>query len=557
MGNSSKHSITESARQFEKYLISPLASLILIAATVGAILYFLFLIQPEYRGDILPYTIALVAEFFIICHGLISFWTILGGKVNPRDFAFHYAQNNLFGKDTRIKIKELEHQKDLAALKALKPKIHGKAVGVDVFIPVYGEPLDVILQTATAARDMYGAHKTYILDDGKSDEVRALAKQIGVDYIRREKNINAKAGNINHALGLTKGDFFVILDADFVPHPRFLYETLPFFDDDQVAFVQTPQFYGNHDTLVSRAASFMQHVFYSLVQSGKNRFNAAFCVGTNVVFRRSAVESIGGMYDKSKSEDIWTSLILHERGFKSVYINRVLAIGKTPETIKAYSKQQLRWATGSFEIFLRHNPLLSRNLTSDQRLQYFGTTTFYFNGFAVAALLLLPALQIYFNLSPIALDIALWQWAALYSGFYLSQIILAMYTMGGFKASTMMLAAATFPVYIKAFFNALLRRDVAWQATNSINSFDSPFNYIRMQTYVFAFLAVTTVVGIWKALYTDEFSISLVWCALNTLVFGSFVFVAIRESMQLSREAKAVKKLAAVQPLKSAKGASY
>jgi hypothetical protein len=97
-------------------------------------------------------------------------------------------------------------------------------------------------------------------------------------------------------------------------------------------------------------------------------------------------------------------------------------------------------------------------------------------------------------------------------------------------------------VYIKAFFNALLRRDVAWQATNSINSFDSPFNYIRMQTYVFAFLAVTTVVGIWKALYTDEFSISLVWCALNTLVFGSFVFVAIRESMQLSREAKAVKK---------------
>lgn len=556
MGNSSKRSITASARQFEKYLISPLASLILIAATVGAVVYFIFLIQPEYRGDMLPYTLALVAEFFIICHGLISFWTILGGRTNPRDFAFHHAQNNLFGKDSRVKVRELEHKKDIATLRTLKPRIHGKNVGVDVFIPVYGEPLNIILQTATAARDMYGAHTTYILDDGKSDEVKRLAEQIGVQYIRREKNINAKAGNINNALTIAKGEYFVILDADFVPHPRFLYETLPFFDDDHVAFVQTPQFYGNHDTFVSRAASFMQHVFYSLVQAGKNRFNAAFCVGTNVVFRRSAVETIGGMYDKSKSEDIWTSLMLHEHGFRSVYINKVLAIGKTPETIKAYSKQQLRWATGSFEIFLRHNPLLSHKLTADQRLQYFGTTTFYFNGFAVATLLLLPVLQIYFNLSPIALDIPLWQWAALYSGFYVSQIFLAMYTMGGFKVSTIMLAAATFPVYVKAFFNALLRRDVAWQATNSMNSFDSPFNYVRMQTYIFVFLAVTTAVGVWKGLYTDEFSVSLVWCALNTLVFGSFVFVAIREFIQLSKEARLLKKLAP-KPLETAKGVSY
>lgn len=558
MGNLNSHSVASAAKQLEKQLTSPVATLILISATLGAVIYFLFLVQPEYRGDMLPYMLVIVAEFFIVCHGLISFWTILSGRFNPRDFGFHHTQNGLFGKDTRAKVKELEHSKGLAALRALKPRIHNKAVQVDVLIPVYGEPLSVIFQTAMAARDMYGFHETYILDDGKSDKVEAIAKQMGINYIRRTENVHAKAGNINHALSITNGDYFLILDADFVPHPRFLYETLPFFDDDNLAFVQAPQYYSNQNNFVSTAASFMQHVFYSLVQAGKNRFNAAFCVGTNVIFRRSAIDAIGGMYYKSKSEDIWTSLLLHEHGFRSVYVNKVLAIGKTPETIMAYSKQQLRWSTGSFEILLRHNPLFSRKLTADQRLQYFGTTTFYLNGFAVAVLLLLPVLQIFFNLTPIALDIPLWQWAALYSGFYVSQIILSMYTMGGFKIQTLMLAAASFPIYIKAFFNAAFRRDEAWHATNRVNSYDSPFNYIRIQSYIFTFLVITTAVGLWKSIYTNEFSVSLAWCALNTFIFGCFVFVAIKESRQMRKESKTIKKItAAKQPLKIAKGASY
>jgi cellulose synthase (UDP-forming) len=231
----------------------------------------------------------------------------------------------------------------------------------------------------------------------------------------------------------------------------------------------------------------------------------------------------------------------------------VLAIGKTPETIKAYAKQQLRWATGSFEILLTANPLFNRKLTADQRLQYFGTTTFYLNGFAIAVLLLLPVLQIFFNLTPIALDIPFWKWALLYSGFYLTQIFLSMYTMGGLKLQTLMLAAATFPIYIKAFSNALFRRDIAWQATNSVRTMDSPFNYIRMQAYIFVFLLLTTIVGIWKVAHTDEFSISLAWCALNATVFGYFIFVALAESRQMRVHARQMKKM----QLNAMKGVSH
>ena len=93
--------------------------------------------------------------------------------------------------------------------------------------------------------------------------------------------------------------------------------------------------------------------------------------------------------------------MLHEKGWRTVYIPTELAVGDTPETVEAYTKQQLRWATGGFEIMLTHNPLSpKRNLTMDQRLQYLVTATHYLTGIAPLLLILVPPLQIYFNLTP-------------------------------------------------------------------------------------------------------------------------------------------------------------
>jgi len=547
--------LQDSANRIEKQLTSPSVTLILTAATVGAFIYLGYLLQPEYRGDPLPYTLALFAEIFIIIQGLLSFWTILSGRINPRNFEYHSAQAKLYNEAAGKSAIRILKEQDPEVARSVPMYVNRKAIKVDIYIPVYGEPIDEIRATAIAARNVYGKHRTYILDDGDSDAVRLMAKQIGVDYIRRPVHDHAKAGNINYALSVTKGDFYLILDADFVADPTILYETIPFFENENLAFVQTPQFYDNQNNFVSTAANFMQNVFYSLIQSGKNRFNAAFCVGTNVVFRRSAVESIGGMEIKSKSEDVWTSLHLHEKGFESIYISTVLAVGKTPETLMAYSKQQLRWATGSFEIFLRANPLTRRLLTVDQRLQYFATTSYYFVGFSVLLLLILPPLQIFFNLSPISTSIPIWQWALLYSGFYVSQLVLAFYTMGGFKFKTLMLSNVSFPIYIKAFFNALLRRDQAWHATNTV-SYDSPFNYVRIQVYVFVFLFLTSIVGIIKTLYVDEFSIALVWNLLNTFVFGYFVFMAFGEGHELKRKRRIQKRQDKIKKIVITEGAS-
>jgi len=511
---------------------SPSLMMLVLIATIGVLLYTTFLFDFSNRGNWIPYLMVLTAESVIIFQALIALWTILSSGHNPRGYRFHNAQNRIYGPDH----KTIDPDTDLTQLPMY---LHETPVELDVYITTYGEDLATIRRTVTAAVAMHGRHTTYILDDGKSDDVRALAAELGAQYIVREGNAGAKAGNINNALSVTTGEFYVVLDADFVPKEDFLYQTVPFFAEAGVAFVQTPQAYGNLHNLISRGAGYMQSVFYRFIQPGKNRFNAAFCVGTNVIFRRKAIESIGGMYTDSKSEDVWTSLKLHENGWKSVYISTVLAVGDTPTTIEAYTKQQQRWATGGFEILFKANPFSrKRKLTLDQRLQYFGTATFYLIGIAPGILLLVPPLQIYFGLAPINTGVSFGQWLLYYAGFYFMQIIVALYTIGSFRWETLMLATASFPIYGKALVNAIFNKNTKWHVTGAQQRKASPFNFITQQLMAFVFLAITSVVGIWQAVTVSAFTLALFWNLLNTIILGAFVVTAFRESRHNRRADK-------------------
>ena len=173
-------------------------------------------------------------------------------------------------------------------------------------------------------------------------------------------------------------------------------------------------------------------------------------------------------------------------------------------------------------------------------------------------LLFLPALHIFFNLTPVNLDIAFGAWLGYYLAFYGLQIILAFYTMGGFRLESLLLAMVSFPIYIRAFFNALRGREEAWQATNSFGrgSIDSPFNYIIPQVLLFVFLSFTSAVGVWKAYYYESASLSLVWNLINTLIFGAFMVIAYREHRAIVRDQRQQKRLARTGARQAAKTAA-
>jgi cellulose synthase (UDP-forming) len=258
-----------------------------------------------------------------------------------------------------------------------------------------------------AAREIRLPHRTWVLDDGRRDEVRQMCEELGVGYLTRDSNEHAKAGNINAALARTDGEFVVVLDADFIALPDLLERTLGHFEqDDRLAFVQLPQTFYNVDSVQhvgrSRTGWHEQSLFYDVIQPGKNRWNAAFWCGSPAVIRRAALEAVGGAATSTITEDILTSMRLHAAGWNSLYHDEVLAVGIAPGDLDGFRTQRLRWAQGSMQILRsRENPLLKKGLSFAQRLNYLASMTTYFQALQLALFVAMPLLILTSGQSPI------------------------------------------------------------------------------------------------------------------------------------------------------------
>ena len=269
---------------------------------------------------------------------------------------------------------------------------------VDVIIATYTEPLDVLEPVVIGAMRVRGRRNVLVLDDGNRPEVEAMARRHGAIWVPRTTNEHAKAGNLNHGLLHTDAEFILELDADHVPLPWFIERTLGYFDDPELAFVQTPQTFYNRDTFLFRHDQgtskfwFEQRMFYDAIQPAKNRWNAAFFVGTSAILRRCAIDSIGGFATDTATEDIHTAARLHARGWKSLFVPEVLAYGLEAENYKEFYKQRRRWAAGSLGLLMRSfdSPLLAGGYSLGQRINYLYSTIAHFQGAQKLFLYALP-----------------------------------------------------------------------------------------------------------------------------------------------------------------------
>jgi cellulose synthase (UDP-forming) len=295
---------------------------------------------------------------------------------------------------------------------------------VDVYVPTYDEPEEILRITLTAAKAMdYPSSRlnVYLLDDGATlskrlaldlataraareryAKLQALCRELGVHYLTREDNTHAKAGNLNAAFRRTHGELIAVLDCDHVPAVDFLRQTVPYFADPKVFLVQTPHFFATPDPIEKNLGLFGRMpsentMFYSAVQLGLDFWGASFFCGSAAVLRRKALEEAGGFSGQTVTEDAETALKLHARGWRSVYLATPLVAGLQPETFASLVRQRVRWAQGMVQLFLLNNPLRQKGLSLGQRLAYFNCMWFWFFPLARVVFLLAPLAYLLFG----------------------------------------------------------------------------------------------------------------------------------------------------------------
>ncbi len=279
---------------------------------------------------------------------------------------------------------------------------------VDIFIPTYDEAKFILERTVIGCQALnYPNKKVYLLDDTNRPEVKKLAAKLECEYLTRDNNTHAKAGNLNHALSQTNGEFIVVFDADFIPTKNFLIRTLGFFQNEQVALVQTPQTFYNIDPMsrnlgLENILTPEEEIFYRQIQPIRDSANGVGCVGTSFVVRRKALESVGGFVTESICEDYFTGIRLSAKGYRVIYLEEKLSAGLAAENISGHAIQRLRWARGTLQaFFINSNPLTISGLHPIQRLAYSQAILHWFTSISTFGFLLMPLAYGFLDVIPI------------------------------------------------------------------------------------------------------------------------------------------------------------
>ncbi|MFN3955239.1 MAG: UDP-forming cellulose synthase catalytic subunit [Pararhodobacter sp.] len=451
--------------------------------------------------------------------------------------------------------------------RGLPPKVAAADLPtVDVLVPSYNEPIEMLAITLSAAKNMhYPAHKRTVVlcDDGGTDarcnhddpaiaeparkRRRALMKlcgELGVTYTTRPDNHHAKAGNLSAALEGLSGDLVVVFDADHVPSRDFLARTVGFFVyDPRLFLVQTPHFFINADP-IDRNVGLRpdcppeNEMFYSLSHRGLDRWGGAFFCGSAAVLRREALDDVGGFAGETITEDAETALTMHRRGWKSLYVDHAMIAGLQPETFVSFVQQRGRWATGMMQLLILKNPLKGRGLSLTQRLCYLNSMTFWLFPLVRMTFLLAPLAYLFFGLQ---IFVATIQEVAVYMTSYMAVSFLvqnALYSRVRWPLLSEVYEVAQAPYLSKAIFKTFWNpRGAKFNVTAKDEvlqeNFISPLFMPLLVIFVLMVLGVLAA-GVRWVLYPGDHSIILVvggWAVFN-LVLISAALRAIAERRQ-------------------------
>ena len=316
---------------------------------------------------------------------------------------------------------------------------------VDILVPSYNEPVEMLSITLSAAKNMHypASKRTVVLcDDGGTDqrcnsddpelaeksrarraELQALCAELGVVYSTRARNEHAKAGNMSAALERLTGDLVVVFDADHVPARDFLARTVGYFVEDPKLFlVQTPHFFLNPDPVernigLRKDCPPENEMFYHQGHRGLDRWGGAFFCGSAAVIRRAALDSVGGFAGETITEDAETALEIHSQGWKSIYVDHAMIAGLQPESFVSFIQQRGRWAAGMMQLLRLKNPLRRKGMSLSQRLCYLNSMTFWLFALVRMTFILAPLAYLFFGLQ---IFVATIQEVMVYMGAYMA-----------------------------------------------------------------------------------------------------------------------------------------
>ncbi len=277
------------------------------------------------------------------------------------------------------------HRKTARTFQPLTPSPDFKYPKVSLHLPIHNEPPMMVRKTLEAlAKVDYPNLEVLVMDNNTKDPavwepVRDDCERLGPNFrfFHLENWPGFKAGAINHALEQTAPDaeIIAVIDSDYVLSPDWLKCMVPYFDNENVGFVQSPQDYRDRDLSSFKNFCYWEYAgFFNIGMVQRNEYNAIIQHGTMTMIRKSALLEVGNWAEWCICEDSELGLRLYEAGYDSVYVKDSFGRGLMPDTFSGYMTQRFRWVYGAMQIIKAHwrsfIPGKKSPLTSAQRYYF-------------------------------------------------------------------------------------------------------------------------------------------------------------------------------------------
>lgn len=391
---------------------------------------------------------------------------------------------------------------------------------VDVFLPTCGESIAILRNTYRyiAALRWRGPLNVYVLDDAARGEVHELAAEFGFTYVvRPDRGHLRKAGNLRYACTVSRGELVVIFDADFCPRQDFLAHLVPYLDDPQIAIVQSPQCFSTTETMnwIQRTAGATQEFFYRWVLPSRDRIGAANCVGTSAVYRRQALDRVGGFAAIEHSEDLHTGRLVQQAGYSIRYVPVVLSRGLCPSDLAGFLNQQYRWCQGT----LSRVPSAHSERTLRQRIADWAGVFYYLTTAMNVFLLFLPGV-IMAAFYPE--DVRPEQLVPFLLGLWVYVVLFPLVSRTQWRFEVLRIQMAYSFAHVVAIWHKMIGREIGWVPTGAIGKSNS---LARSISALGAITLGTSLPVFWVFIIRDvmEYGLGQFWMMVGLVVAYTYL----------------------------------
>lgn len=441
-----------------------------------------------------------------------------------------------------------------------------KKLSIDIYIPVFNEDPDLVRETIKASKDVKTKASwkvtIYLLDDSNNPLMTQMAKEESITQVTREGKKGRKAGAITHAMDKTLGDFIVIIDSDTRLFSDILLNTMGYFREKCVAWVQTPQWFcdltegkNGRDIFANDPA-----MFFDVIQRRRNAYNASFCCGATSIHRTSALREVAQKRYEERikeakennfsqeeidefdveyiayhaSEDIYTSLSVHAyispegKKFKSVLHPHVESKMLSPLDLLTWTTQRFRYAGGTIDLVKKEfRQFFRKGLSLGQKLMYFSTFWSYTGAIWMMMLIISPMIYMFTNIAPVD-SYSLTFFIHLVPFLFFNQIALMIATWGIHTNRGSAFFVAISPLVIKAFYDVIRNKPINFVVTSKVAKAGNFLPLVKVQLtlillYVLAILFASTLLLLGERIYFTGFAINLLWSLYNITALWAIV----------------------------------